>query len=156
MLRPGREPIPSEDVLKVVADGGEDSVGGVAGAALEMAAVITVDGGAAAQLTLDDTEDTALLAGDEDPAGVRGIVAAISLVNIGALDLRPVSFWVSSMTVRNVCLDAARECLGVQHERGGLVLTRIVLLALGERRRRSSDRRDNGTTTEAADRFGRR
>ena len=88
MLRPGREPIPSEDALKVVADGGEDSVGGVAGAALEMAAAeitlglqvtITVDGGAAAQLTLDDTEDTALLAGDEDPAG-RGIVAAISLV----------------------------------------------------------------------------
>jgi hypothetical protein len=97
-----RKPIPSEDALKVVADGGEDSVGGVAGAALEMTAAeitlglqvtITVDGGAAAQLTLDDTEDTALLAGDEDPAGGRGIVAAISaaisLVKQRALDLAP-------------------------------------------------------------------
>ena len=58
-----------------MADGGEDDVCGVALAAFEMAAAeVTfglqvsddgLDGGAAAQLALDDTEDAALLAGDE-------------------------------------------------------------------------------------------
>ena len=44
------------------------------------------DGGAAAQLALDDTEDAALLAGDEDAPWVLRIVAAVSLVDIGPLD----------------------------------------------------------------------
>ena len=43
-----------------------------------------LDGGAAAELALDDTEDAALLAGDEDAPGILRVVAAVSLV-----DLRP-------------------------------------------------------------------
>jgi hypothetical protein len=79
-----------------VADGGEDDVGGVSGAAFEVAAAeVTfglqvsddgLDGGAAAQLALDGTEDTALLAGDEDAAGILCVVAAVSLIDIGPLD----------------------------------------------------------------------
>ena len=46
-----------------------------------------LDGGAAPQLALDDAEDAAPLARDEDAARVWGIVAAVSLVDIGALDL---------------------------------------------------------------------
>ena len=55
-----------------MADGGEDDVGRIAGAAFEVAAAeVTIslqvsddglDGGAAAQLALDDAEDAALLA----------------------------------------------------------------------------------------------
>src|SRR5262245_3539135 len=45
-----------------------------------------LDGGAAAQLVLDDTEDTALLAGDEDATGIFRVVAAVPLVDIGPLD----------------------------------------------------------------------
>ena len=45
-----------------------------------------LDGRAAAQLALDDTEDAALLAGDEDVTGILRVVAAVSLVDIGALD----------------------------------------------------------------------
>jgi hypothetical protein len=45
-----------------------------------------LDGGSAAQLVLDDTEDAALLAGDEDATGILRVVAAVSLVEIGALD----------------------------------------------------------------------
>lgn len=44
------------------------------------------DGGAAAQLALDDTEDAALLARDEDSAGILCVMAAVSLVDIGPLD----------------------------------------------------------------------
>ena len=79
-----------------MADGGEDDVGSVAGAAFEVAAAeVTIglqvsddgfDGGAAAQLALDDTEDAALLAGDEDSTGILCVVAAVSLVDIGPLD----------------------------------------------------------------------
>ena len=46
-----------------------------------------LDGGTPAQLALDDTEDTALLAGDEDATGILRVVAAVSLVDISALDL---------------------------------------------------------------------
>lgn len=63
-----------EDAAEVVADGGEHHVGGTAGAALEVAAAEMsfslqvsdegLDGGAAAPLALDNTEDTALLAGN--------------------------------------------------------------------------------------------
>src|ERR1700674_4747475 len=45
-----------------------------------------LDGGAAAQLALDDTEDAALLAGDEDAAGILRVMAAVPLVDIGPLD----------------------------------------------------------------------
>src|ERR1700727_3223624 len=45
-----------------------------------------LDGGAAAQLALDDPEDAALLAGDEDAAGILRVVAAVYLVDIGPLD----------------------------------------------------------------------
>ena len=36
---------------------------------------------------LDGAEHAALLAGDEDTVWVRGVVAAVSLVDISALDL---------------------------------------------------------------------
>ena len=59
-----------------MADRREDDVGGIAGAAFEVAAAEMtlgfqvsddgLDAGAAAQLALDDTEDAALLAGDKD------------------------------------------------------------------------------------------
>src|SRR5215470_17180899 len=45
-----------------------------------------LDSGATAQLALDDTEDAALLAGDEDATGILRVVAAVSLVDIGPLD----------------------------------------------------------------------
>src|SRR5258708_40081550 len=45
-----------------------------------------LDGGTSAQLTLDNTEDAALLAGDEDAAGILRVVAAGSPVDIGPLD----------------------------------------------------------------------
>ena len=45
-----------------------------------------LDGGTASQLALDDAEDAALLAGDEDAARVRVGVAAVSLVDIGPFD----------------------------------------------------------------------
>jgi hypothetical protein len=61
-----------------VADGTENDVGGVAAAAFEMTAAEMAigldvsdhgfDRRAAAQLTLDDAKDAALLAGDEDTA----------------------------------------------------------------------------------------
>ena len=72
-----------------MADGGEDDVGGVAGAAFEVAAPEVafglqvsddgLDGGAAAQLALDRTEDASLLAGDEDTTGILRVVAAYPL-----------------------------------------------------------------------------
>jgi hypothetical protein len=74
-----------------VADAGEDDVGGVAGAAFEIAAAeVTfglqvaddgLDGGAAPQLGPDDTEDAALLARDEDAAGILRVVAPVPLRN---------------------------------------------------------------------------
>ena len=60
----------------MVADGGEDGVGGVTGGSFEIAAPeVTLcfhmadhglDGGAAPQLALNGTEHVALLPGDED------------------------------------------------------------------------------------------
>ena len=79
-----------------MADSGEDGVGGIALAAFEIAAAEMaihlhvadhgLDGGAATQLAFDETEDAALLAGDEDAVRSCGVVAAIALVDIGALD----------------------------------------------------------------------
>jgi hypothetical protein len=45
------------------------------------------DGAAASQLALDHAEDATLLAGDEEAAWIWRVVAAISFVDIGALDL---------------------------------------------------------------------
>ncbi|MGY3695738.1 hypothetical protein ACVIGA_005818 [Bradyrhizobium sp. USDA 3240] len=45
-----------------------------------------LDSGAAPQLALDSAEDAALLAGDEDAARVLCVMAAVSLVDKGALD----------------------------------------------------------------------
>ena len=68
-----------------------------------------LDGGAAAQLALDDTEDAALLAGDEDAAGILRVVATVSLVDIGALDR------------------AARECLGAVNDvPQGVTVVRVI------------------------------
>ena len=62
---------PGEDATEIVSDGGEDGVGGVAGATFEItAADVTfglevadhgLDGGASSQLAFYGTEDTALL-----------------------------------------------------------------------------------------------
>src|SRR2546428_10439893 len=48
---------------------------------------LRLDGGAPRELAFDAAEDPAFLAGDEDAARVWGIVAAVSLVDIGTLDL---------------------------------------------------------------------
>jgi hypothetical protein len=46
-----------------------------------------LDGAAASQFALDDAEDAARLAGDEDAAWIGRAVTTISLVDIGKLDL---------------------------------------------------------------------
>lgn len=45
-----------------------------------------LDGRVTAQLALDDTEDAALMAGDEDATGILRVAAAVPLVDIGPLD----------------------------------------------------------------------
>ena len=45
-----------------------------------------LDGGAPAQLVLDDTEDAALLARDKDPTWILSFMATVSLIDIGSLD----------------------------------------------------------------------
>jgi hypothetical protein len=92
-----KNPQPGEDESKVVADGGEDGVGGIASGSLEIATAKMAlgfhmadhgfDGGAAAQLALDGSEHTALLPGDEDAVWVRRVMAPVSFVDIGTLDL---------------------------------------------------------------------
>jgi hypothetical protein len=80
-----------EDTPEVVADGGEDRVGGVSGTTFEIAAAEVayhrLDGGASSQFAFDDTEDAALLSGDEDGARGLGVVPAVTLVDIAAHDL---------------------------------------------------------------------
>src|SRR3982074_493698 len=111
-----------------MADRGEGEVGGIAGAAFEVAGAEVacgrevsddgLDGGATAKLALDDTEDPALLAGDEDTTGILRVVAAISLVDIGTLDraagqcLGAVDDVPQGMTVVGVI----GQRPGVQHE----------------------------------------
>ena len=82
-----------------MADGAEHGVGGVAVAAFEVAAAEMplalhvadhrFDGGSASEFALDGAEDAALLSGDEDAARIGRIVAAVSFVDVGALDLAP-------------------------------------------------------------------
>jgi len=67
---------PGEDAAEIVTDGWADDIGGIAGAAFEVAAAeVTsglqvpddgLDGGAAAQFAVNDPEDAALLTGEED------------------------------------------------------------------------------------------
>lgn len=45
-----------------------------------------LDGGAAAQLALGGADDAALLAGDEEAAGILRVVAAVALVDISSLN----------------------------------------------------------------------
>ena len=77
-----------------------------------------LDGGAASQFAFDGAEDAALLAGDEDAARIWRVVAAVSLVDIGALDLaagEPLGVLddgAQGVTVVRI----ARQRLGVQHE----------------------------------------
>ena len=76
-----------------MADGGEDDVGRIALAPLEMTAAemaiglhVTdhrLDGRAAPELVFDHAEDATPLAGDEDPARVCHFVTAIALIDIG-------------------------------------------------------------------------
>ena len=47
------------------------------------------DGGSPAEFLLDLAVNAALLAGLEDPPRVGGVVAAVSFVHIGPLDLAP-------------------------------------------------------------------
>jgi hypothetical protein len=61
------------------------------------------DGGAAAQLALDDTEDAALLAGDEDTTGIFCVVATVSLIDIGPLDRAATPRMTASPSMTN-CL----------------------------------------------------
>jgi hypothetical protein len=46
-----------------------------------------LDGGATSQFAFDDAEHAALLSGDEDAVWVGGVMAAVSLVDIGARDV---------------------------------------------------------------------
>src|SRR5208337_5429196 len=85
------------------------------------------NGGAAFELTLDGTVDATLLAGDEDTAWVRHIVAAVSLVDISAFDLgadKLLGFLDDG--AQNVAVARiAGQRLGVQHKltarRAGIV-----------------------------------
>ena len=87
---------PGEDT-SVVSDGREDCICGISGATFEIAAAevafcleVTdhgLDGRASSQLAFDDAEDAAFLAGDEDSARAVRVMAAVSLVDIAALDL---------------------------------------------------------------------
>src|SRR6478672_13711837 len=68
-----------------------------------------LNAGAAAQFALDDTEDAALLTGDEDTTGISRVVAAVSLVDIGPLD------WT------------AGECLGAVNDvPQGVTVVRVI------------------------------
>jgi len=93
-----QKPEPSDQAAEVVADGGEDGVGGVAPTIPEIVTAHAMldfemadhgfDGGPAAQLAFDLGCHAPFLAGDEDPELVRRrVVAAVSLV--GEDTLRP-------------------------------------------------------------------
>ena len=53
-----------------------------------------LDSGAPPQFALDDAEDPALLSRDEDATWILRIVPAVTLVDVGALDLAADEFWV--------------------------------------------------------------
>ena len=120
-----RVPQPCEDAAEVVADGGEDDVGGIAGAALEIAAAevtfglqVALGGGSASQLALDGAEDAAFLAADEDPAWILRVMATVSLVDIGPLDRTSGQcFGIVDDVAQGVTIVRdVRQRLGVQHD----------------------------------------
>src|SRR5208283_1901668 len=77
-----------------------------------------LDGGAASQLAFDGTEHAALLSGNEDAIRVRRVVAAISFVDISALDLassEPLGV-LHIITQEMAIIRIARQRLGMQHE----------------------------------------
>ncbi len=61
-----------------------------------------LDGRAPPQFASDLAVDAALLAGLEDSERFGCVVALVALVDVGALDLAPVSAWVSSITSRKL------------------------------------------------------
>src|SRR5215475_7679487 len=77
-----------------------------------------LDGGAATQLAFDEAEDAALLAGDEDAVRIGGVVAAIALVDIGALDCATGELLggIDDAAERMSVIGISRQCLGVEHE----------------------------------------
>ena len=91
-----KSPQPGEDEAEVVSDRGEDGVGGIAGAAFEMAAAeVTVglhvpdhgfDCRAAPEFAFDHAKDAAFLSRDEDAPWVRRVVPTKPLVDLAALD----------------------------------------------------------------------
>ncbi len=109
-------------------DGGEDGVGGVAGATFEKAAAeVTIglevadhglDGGSAPQLALDSAEHAALLSRDEDAARVLDVMTAVSLIDVGALDLAAGEFLglVDDIPQGVTVVWVAGKRSGVQHE----------------------------------------
>jgi hypothetical protein len=111
-----------------VADGSEDDVCGVALAAFEMAAAevaialhVSDDGfnsRAAARFALDDAEDAALLTRDEDATRIGRVVAAIALVDIGALDRAAGELFggLNDAAERMPVIRVAWQRLGVEHE----------------------------------------
>jgi hypothetical protein len=90
-------PQPCEDAPEVISDGGEDGVDDISGTSFEIAAAevtfglhvadYRLEGGASSQFAFDDAEDAALLSREEDAARVLGVMAAVTLVHIAALDL---------------------------------------------------------------------
>ena len=92
-------------------------------AAAEMALLFHVadeglDGGSPPQLSLDGTEDTALLSGDEDAARLGRIVSAVSLVDVDPFDLATgEALGVLDGGPQGVAVvGVARQGGGVQHE----------------------------------------
>ena len=76
------------------------------------------DCGATLQFALDDAEDAALLTRDEDATRIGCVVAAIALVDIGALD-RAAGERLGGMddaAERVPVIRVARQRLGVEHE----------------------------------------
>ena len=90
-------PQPVEDEAEVVAGGGENGIGVVAGSFLEVIAVEVAvglevsddrfDGRTPAQLLLDDTVNATFLSRSVDPERLGRVVTAVALVDLGALDL---------------------------------------------------------------------
>ena len=126
-------PEPGEDAAQIVTDRAEDGVEGVAVTALQIAAAEMavalhvsnhgLDGGAALELELDDSDDTPLLTRDEDAAWIWRIVTAVSLIDIGALDLAPGDplRLLDRGTQGVAVVGVARQRLGIAARTGPLV-----------------------------------
>ena len=111
-----------------MADSGENDVCSVTLTAFEMATTeVTVglhvadhglDCRATSEFAFDGAEDAALLTGDEDAARVGGVVAAIALVDIGALDgaAGELLGGIDDAAERMSIIGVARQRLGVEHE----------------------------------------